>query len=276
MEERRKETSVKAGTAGLVVRAVALALVGAAIVVAPAAARVFSGNGKANRVLGTGGADLIRLGAGNDRAHGGGGADSIVGGAGRDQLTGGAGKDRLRGGAGRDHLIGGAGKDRLRGGAADDRLNAADGRADLAVNGGGGRNACRVDQADVAVARNCSTLTVVPASPGGGGGGGGTGGGGAAPAPAAPGVMGLGLIDAGGLSCPSSLPLCPFELTGTGADGLLGTVTGGGGVLPGLDAGLSVAGDGWTATGLYGCTGDGFLRVTIGTEHLDLAVSCTA
>jgi hypothetical protein len=274
MEERRKETAVKAGSAGLVVRAVALALVGAAIIVAPAAARVFSGNAKANRVLGTGGADLIRLGAGNDRAHGGGGADQIVGGAGRDRLTGGAGKDRLRGGSGRDHLIGGAGKDRLRGGAANDRLNAADGRADLVVDGGGGRNACRVDHADVAVARNCSTLTVVSASPSGGGGGGG-GGGDAAPAPADPGVLGLGLTDASGLTCPSSLPLCPFELTGTGADGLLGTVTGGGGVLPGLGVGLSIAGDEWTATGLYGCTGDGFLRVTIGTEHLDLAVSCT-
>jgi len=50
----------------------------------------------------------------------------------------------------------------------------------LRVNGGAGRNICRIDPADLAVAKRCSKIVVVrgPGAPGGGGGGGGTGGGG--------------------------------------------------------------------------------------------------
>jgi Ca2+-binding RTX toxin-like protein len=274
---------------------VALALLAGAVAASPVAARVFTGTGKGDRVLGTGGADFIRLGAGNDRAHGGGGGDNISGGAGRDRLTGGAGTDSLSGGDGRDHLIGGRGKDRLRGGGGSDTLNAADGRADAKVDGGGGRNVCRVDAVDVAVTRNCSKLTVVA-------GRGTQGGGGGAPATQPP-VRESGLLDLlqpPSLSCPASLPACPFDLTGTGAegltglpglpglpalpgapgvpgaDGLLGTITGGGGVtVPGVGTILTITGDVWTATGVLSCTSDGFLRVTIGTQTLDVPVSCT-
>jgi hypothetical protein len=235
-------------------------------VVAPAAAKHFNGSKKANRVVGTKKADSMRLGAGNDRARARGGADRVFGGRGSDRLAGNRGGDRLVGGAGRDRLNGGAGRDRLNGGAGNDRLNAADGRRDVSVRGGRGRNICRLDAADVAVARGCSTLVVVN-SPGGGGGGG-NGGGGEA------GAGGLAVTSAKGLTCSSSTPSCQFEISGTGADAPVGTVTGSGGVQPGLGLVVDISGDGWTAHGGYGCSDDGFLRVTIGEEHVDLPVDC--
>jgi hypothetical protein len=55
----------------------------------------------------------------------------------------------------------------------------------------------------------------------------------------------------------------------------VGTVTGGGGV---TSVGGSVAAidENWSAIGLYGCTADGYLRVTIGSEQLDVPVDCTS
>jgi RTX calcium-binding nonapeptide repeat (4 copies) len=248
---------VKAGESRLVVRAVALTVLAVAIVAAPATARVFSGTKKANRVVGTNKADVMRLGGGNDRARGRGGADRILGGRGSDRLNGGRGKDRLSGGAGND------------------RLNAVDRRRDAAVRGGPGRNTCRIDQADLPVARGCSTLAVAPGGSGGSGGQGPGGGGGGGGAPGGAGGDELGLTSASGLTCASTLPTCSFELAGTGADAPVGTVTGGGGVQPGAGAGVATSGEEWTAQGLYGCTDDGFLRVTIGSKHVDVPIDCT-
>jgi hypothetical protein len=39
-------------------------------------------------------------------------------------------------------------------------------------------------------------------------------------------------------------------------------------------AGVVIVDDDWTATGLYGCTADGFLRVSIGAKSVRLRVSC--
>lgn len=257
-----------AGTAKHFARVTALALLATAVIVAPATARVFTGGKKANRVVGTKRADTMRLGAGNDRARGAGGKDRILGGRGNDRLSGGAGADRLEGGAGKDRLKGGKGKDRLSGGAGADRLNAADGRADRVVDGGGGKNICRIDAAELSIVRHCAKLTVV--------GGAGTPGGGGTTEPLSGGPGALGLATAEGLSCASSLPLCGFALTGTGADSPVGTVTGGGGVTPGAGLGVSPSEDDWEARGLYGCTADGYLRVTIGEKSVDVPVDCTA
>ena len=280
--------------AGVVMTALALGLV-----TGPAAGRVLKGTKKGDRIAGTSRADTIRLGKGNDRARGRGGGDRVLGGAGRDVLSGNGGRDRLSGGhggdrlgggagndrlggdSGNDRLSGGSGKDRLSGGAGNDVVNAVDRRRDARIDAGRGRNTCRLDLADLPVAKGCATIAIgkgrlggapggsLPGSgaPGSGGGPGGTGGSG--------GSGGLALTSASGLSCGSQLPTCLFTLAGTGADALVGTVTGQGGVQPGLGANVSVSGTNWNALGTYGCTSDGYLRVTIGQEVLDVPVDCT-
>jgi Ca2+-binding RTX toxin-like protein len=201
-----------------------------------AEARVFTGSSKANRVKGTKKADTIRLRSGNDSAYGRGGGDRIFGGAGRDRLLGGAGADRLQGGKGRDRLSGGGGND---------TLNFVDKRKDALVSGGAGKNSCRIDPIDLSVVRGCSKIVTVPS---GGSGPGATppGGGGTAGA--------LTLGGATGLQCGSQLP--------------------GGGVTT-LGGSLTTSGEDWSALGLYGCTADGYLRVTIGSKQLDVPVDCT-
>jgi Ca2+-binding RTX toxin-like protein len=234
-----------------------------------AEARVFSGSGKANRVKGTKKADTIRLRGGNDRANGQAGADRIFGGAGRDRVLGGAGGDRLLGGAGADRLHGGKGADRLSGGGGNDTLNSVDKRKDALVSGGAGKNSCRIDSADLPVVRGCAKIVTVPSGgsgPGGGGPGGGAPGGGSA--------GGLTLGSAEGLQCASEVPTCSFTMSGAGADDVAGTVTGGGGVTS-LGGSVSPQDENWSAGGLYGCTSDGYLRVTIGSEQLDVPVDCT-
>ena len=240
-------------------------------------ARLFKGSSKANKVVGTKKADTIRLRGGNDRARGRGGNDRIDGGAGKDRLAGDAGNDKVNGGAGNDTVGGGKGRDSLVGGAGNDVINAADGRRDARINAGKGRNRCKLDRADVAIARGCGSITV-KGGPGGGAPGGGDPGRGGSGGGAG---GGLTIEGADGLQCNSQLPTCDFTLEGTGADSLAGTVTGGGGVT-GVGAGVIVTPeDGlapqdspWTAAGLYGCTEDGFLRVTIGDESLEVPVDC--
>jgi hypothetical protein len=39
-----------------------------------------------------------------------------------------------------------------------------------------------------------------------------------------------------------------------------------------LGGSLTTSGEDWSALGLYGCTADGYLRVTIGSETLDVPV----
>jgi hypothetical protein len=233
-----------------------------------AEARVFSGSGKANRVKATKKADTIRVRGGHDSAHGRGGADRIFGGAGRDRLLGGAGADRLLGGPGADRLHGGNGRDRLSGGGGNDTLNSVDKRKDALVSGGAGKNTCRIDAVDLSVVRGCARIVTAPS-------------GGSAPGGTLPGgtpggdtTGGLTLASATGLLCGSQLPTCSYTLNGAGADAVLGTVAGGGGVTT-LGGSLTTSGENWSALGLYGCTADGYLRVTIGSEQLDVPVDCT-
>jgi Ca2+-binding RTX toxin-like protein len=114
-----------------------------------AQAKLTSGTSGADRLVGTAKADVIKARGGNDRIKGRGG------------------KDRLSGGPGKDRLFGGPGRDRLSGGRGSDRLNTVDGRRDRVVNGGLGKDICRVDPADEAKVRSCEIVTIVrPRAPG--------------------------------------------------------------------------------------------------------------
>ena len=223
---------------GLAAFSAFVALLVAAMV---AEARVYSGTSKANGAVGTASADKMRLKAGNDRGVRTGWTRPIFVAAGNDRLRGDAGNDRLSGGKGRDRLAGGKGRDRLTGGAGNDVLSSVDRRRDARVAGGRGRDTCRVDVVDLPMVRGCTRVITVPA-------------GGGAPGEGAPGGGGPG---------------------GTGAEGLVGTIEGGGGVTT-VGGSVAVLGDGWNALGLMGCTADGFLRVTIAGEQLDVPVDCTA
>jgi hypothetical protein len=149
-------------------RILAAALLTAALTsTAALATETRRGTPGADRIRGSTADDTLRGRAGNDRIHGAAGNDRLAGGAGDDRLIGGAGNDRLAGGAGRDRLIGGAGNDRLAGGAGRDRLvggpgadvlDARDRGRDGVVDGGPGRDVCRVDARDRAVVRRCEDV----------------------------------------------------------------------------------------------------------------------
>jgi Ca2+-binding RTX toxin-like protein len=193
-------------------------------------------------------------------------AKKIKGTGSADTLTGTKKKDKIKGKGGNDTLIGKKGKDVLSGGSGDDVLDAVDGARDKKVSGGSGANTCRIDQADLSIAKGCASIQIPGAGSGGGGGGDTTGANG-----------GLTLTSATGLSCGSSLPTCLFTLNGGGADAPIGTVTGSGGVT-GLGPGLSFPTEengSWTAAGLYGCEGPGFLHVEIGSKSVDVPITCT-
>jgi hypothetical protein len=209
------------------------------------------------RIKGTNGPDKIK---GTKKK------DKIKAKGGNDRVKGRKGKDKLAGGGGNDTLKGGKGKDAHKGGAGNDLLNAVDRRADKSVAGGPGNNTCRIDMADLPVATGCTTLQVAGGSGDGGPGGGGPGGPGG----------GLTVTDGTGLSCGSSLPTCIFQLNGEGADAQVGTVTGGGGVTLAAGGAVSIESDGnWTAAGTYGCIDDGFLRVSMGSDSVDVPITCT-
>ena len=118
----------------------------------PAQAKRMLGTKRADRIVGTAKADVVKSFGGNDRIKGRGG------------------KDRLSGGSGRDRLAGGPGRDRLSGGRGADRLNTVDGRRDRVVNGGPGKDICRVDPADEVKVQGCEIVTIVkpgaPSAPG--------------------------------------------------------------------------------------------------------------
>jgi Ca2+-binding RTX toxin-like protein len=115
----------------------------------PAQAKRVLGTKGADRIVGTAKADVVKSFGGNDRIEGRGG------------------KDRLSGGSGRDRLAGGPGRDRLSGGRGADRLNTVDGRRDRVVNGGPGKDICRVDPADAVKVQGCEIVTIVkPGAPG--------------------------------------------------------------------------------------------------------------
>lgn len=205
----------------------------------PAMAKKFNGSKRGEKIVGTKGADKIKGKGGNDKLKGRGGNDALNGGKGRDKIAGGAGADRHLGGPGAD------------------TLKAADNKRDKAINGGPGNDRCIIDSAlELSVVRGCETVV--------GGGG---------PGSAAP-PGSLQVTNFTGLVCASGLPTCAFTLSGTGAEGLIGTVTGTGGVT-GLGGSVVVTGPDWTAAGLYGCTADGALVVTIGAESVTVPIDCT-
>jgi hypothetical protein len=208
----------------------------------PVLAKRMVGTNGADRIVGTKQADRINARGGNDR------------------IKGRAGGDRLKGSRGKDRIKGARGKDRLSGGKGADRLNAVDDRKDRAVNGGPGNDVCTIDQADLPRLKDCEKAKVKNGGPGGG-----------------PGAGDLRVTSASGLTCDSSLPLCSFEINGDGAGSeTVGTVSGGGGVtLPPAGAGVSISGDDWTAQGLYGCSADGYLKVTIGSKSVKVPITCT-
>ena len=106
-------------------------------------------------------------------------AKRILGTKGADRLVGTAKGDVIKARGGNDRVGGRGGRDRLFGGRGDDRLNAVDGRQDRVVNGGPGKDVCRVDAIDQANMKGCETVRIGKGGPGGGGPGGGDPGGGA-------------------------------------------------------------------------------------------------
>lgn len=206
-----------------------------------------------------------------------------------DKLTGTKKGDRINGRAGNDRINGRKGADKLKGGAGKDKINAVDGAKDKKVRGGPGKDVCKIDEVDRNAVRGCEKVKVSGTAAGGGGGGdgsggggggtgGGSGSGGGSSGGGGSGQTGpLAVASGGELACaPGPVPLCPFTLSGTGADELIGIVTGGGGVTAAAGAAVTAEGENWTAGGSYSCTSDGFLRVTIGSEIVDVPVTCTA
>jgi hypothetical protein len=235
-------TATMRRTLALAVAAAFLLLLAVAVGISPAAK--LRGTNHGEKIVGTKGADKIKGMSGNDKIKGKGGNDTLNGGKGRDTVSGDKGADKMLGGAGNDVI------------------KAADGRRDKAINGGGGKNRCVIDTTlELPIARNCSSIIA-----------GGPGGRGPGPGPG-PGE-GLRVLSATGLVCASSQPTCVFTASGDGANGTVGTVTGGGGVTA-VGGSVTPSGSDWTAGALYGCNADGFLRVTIGSEFVDLPVDCT-
>jgi Ca2+-binding RTX toxin-like protein len=242
--------------AGLVAITALTALV--ALPAGTALAKRIVGTNGADKIVGTKKADRINARRGSDRVKGRAGGDRLKGSRGKDRLVGGRGADRLKGSRGKDRIKGAKGKDRLAGGKGADRLNAVDGRRDRVVNGGPGKDVCRIDQVDLSGLKNCERAKFASGGGGGGGGGG-----------------GLRVKSASGLTCGSVLPLCPFQIVGDRADALVGLVSGRGGVTLAAGAGVSIVGDTWTAVGLYGCSSNGYLKVTIGGKSVRVPITCT-
>jgi hypothetical protein len=82
--------------------------------------------------------------------------------------------------------------------------------------------------------------------------------------------------------CGSPNPLtgevgCSFQITGDGADAPgPGSVEGSGGVSNVIGGAGSLMPPNWDALGGYTCTAAGSLRVTIGSESVDVPVPCEA
>jgi hypothetical protein len=254
----------------------AVAVLGLALALAagPAMAKKITGTKRSELIVGTKGADRIKGKGGNDLIKGKGGNDRLNGGKGSNKVVGGKGNDKVIGGPLGDTLVGGAGVDSHVGGAGNDLLNAADGRRDRVIDGGTGTNKCIVDTVELSIVRGCGSVQGTAPGGQGGGGGGGTGGGGGGGGPG-PG-QGLQPNDVT-LNCdPLGLLGCTFIISGTGADAPgPGTVEGRGGVTNVVGVAGSLIPPDWNAVGTYTCTADGSLRITIGSESVDVPVTCT-
>jgi hypothetical protein len=241
-----------------------------ALTAGPAIAKKITGSKRGELIVGTKKADRIKGKGGNDLIKGKRGNDRLSGGKGSNRVIGGKGNDKVIGGPRGDTLIGKAGVDSHVGGAGNDLLNAADGRTDGVIDGGTGANRCIVDVAELSIVRNCGTVQ------------GSTPGGGQQPAPGPGPGQGQGLrvltVD---VMCGSPNPLtgevgCSFQITGDGADEQgPGSVEGSGGVSNVVGGAGSLSPPAWDAFGGYSCNAAGFLRVTIGSESVDVPVPCT-
>jgi Ca2+-binding RTX toxin-like protein len=245
-----------------------------AVAAGPAVAKKITGTKRSELIVGTKGADRIKGKGGNDLLKGKGGNDLLNGGKGSDKVVGGKGNDKVVGGPEDDTVIGGPRIDRIKGKGGNDLLKAADGRRDAVIDGGAGTNKCIVDTVELDIVRNCGTVQA--STPGQGPGGGGGGGGGGGPGPG----QGLRVLTVD-VMCGPSNPLtgvgCNFHITGDGADEVTvaSPVEGGGGVTNVLGVANALSPPNWDAQGIYSCTAPGFLRVTIGSESVDVPVPCT-
>jgi Ca2+-binding RTX toxin-like protein len=88
-------------------------------------------------LTGADGDDYLRGSVQNDVIDGGAGSDEIEGNFGNDQITAGAGDDDVNGGSDEDVIDLGPGADSLIAGSENDVVYAADGEADVSLNGGG-------------------------------------------------------------------------------------------------------------------------------------------
>jgi hypothetical protein len=110
-----------------------------------------------DRIYGLGGNDVLRGGNGRDRIAGGDGRDRAFGNRGNDVLAGGRGRDIVHGGAGNDVIRGQGGADRLFGEGGNNRVFGNAGRDFIVVSrngqrdfvdGGRGRDRCKVQPGD--------------------------------------------------------------------------------------------------------------------------------
>lgn len=260
----------------------AVAVLGLALALAagPAVAKKITGTKRSELIVGTKGADRIKGKGGNDLIKGKGGSDRLNGGKGSNKVVGGKGNDKVIGGPLGDTLIGGAGVDSHRGGSGNDLLNAADGRRDRVIDGGTGTNKCIVDTIELSIVTGCGSVQGTRPGGQGGGPGGGTGGGGGGGGPGPGPGQGL-RVNTLQVMCGPLFPLtgevtCGFQITGDGADAPgPGSVEGGGGLTNVVGVAGSLIPPDWNAGGVYTCTAAGFLRVTIGSESVDVPVTCT-
>ncbi len=259
----RPRSGILGGRTRFVSGLIAISALGAivAIPAGPALAKRIVGTSGADRIVGTKKADRINARGGSDRVKGRAGGDRLKGSRGKDRLAGGKGGDRLNGSRGKDNIKGGKGKDRISAGKGADRLNSVDSKKDRGVNGGPGNDVCTIDQADLPALNNCEKAKIKN-GPGPG------------PGPG-PGDDVLRVTSATGLTCGSSLPLCSFEINGDGAEAPVGTVSGHGGVDLAAGPGVAITGESWTATGLYGCSANGYLKVKIGSKSVNVPITCT-
>jgi Ca2+-binding RTX toxin-like protein len=252
------------------ISAVALLCLALVLAAGPAVAKKITGSKRSELIVGTKKADRINGKGGNDLIRGKSGNDRLNGGEGSNKVVGGKGNDKVIGGPLGDTLVGGPGVDSHFGGPGNDLLNAADGRRDAVIDGGTGTNKCIIDTTlELSIVRGCGTIQA--GGRGGQGGGGGGGGGGPVTGPG----QGLRLIS---YACNLPVPggCLNFLISGDGADEQTAgiDVVGGGGITNVLGLAGSLSPPDWNATGGFTCTGDGFLRVTIGSESVDVPVTC--
>jgi Ca2+-binding RTX toxin-like protein len=211
-----------------------------AVAAGPAVAKKITGTNRGEKIVGTKKADRINGRGGNDLIKGKGG------------------NDKLRGGKGRDLVAGSTGVDRHLGGPGNDVLKATDRRRDRVIDGGAGHDKCAVDARELSIVRSCERVQTV-------GGGGGSG-------------QGLRVLTVVVMCSPQPAVLgCSFQVAGDGADAAgPGSVEGGGGVTTVLGTAGSLNPPDWDAVGAYTCTAAGSLRITIGSESVDVPVPCTS